>query len=133
MEVEWLINNAGFGSMGDFVKLDLERELKMIELNIRVLVALTHRYLQPMRERGQIEVTFFLHVVVAARAMRIDERMRRRSRLSAAHHERGRARGCKQRESFERKTGVRAGEGQHGKRITFRRIRGRRQLAVDQR
>ena len=51
MEVEWLINNAGFGSMGDFVKLDLERELKMIELNIRVLVALTHRYLQPMRER----------------------------------------------------------------------------------
>ena len=51
MEVDWLINNAGFGSMGDFAKLDLERELKMIELNIRVLVALTHRYLQPMRER----------------------------------------------------------------------------------
>ena len=53
MQVEWLINNAGFGSLGDFAKLDLERELKMIELNIRVLVALTHRYLQPMRERGK--------------------------------------------------------------------------------
>jgi short-subunit dehydrogenase len=49
MEVEWLINNAGFGSMGDFAKLDLERELDMIGLNIMALVALTHRYLQRMR------------------------------------------------------------------------------------
>ncbi len=51
MEIEWLINNAGFGSMGDFARLDLERELEMIELNIMALVALTHRYLKPMRER----------------------------------------------------------------------------------
>lgn len=51
MEVEFLINNAGFGSMGDFAKLDLERELEMINLNISALVALTHRYLQKMRER----------------------------------------------------------------------------------
>ncbi len=50
MQVEWLINNAGFGSMGDFAKLDLERELDMIGLNIMALVALTHRYLQRMRE-----------------------------------------------------------------------------------
>lgn len=48
-EVEWLINNAGFGSAGDFVKLDGPRELEMIDLNVRSLVALTHRYLQPMR------------------------------------------------------------------------------------
>jgi short-subunit dehydrogenase len=51
LEVDWLINNAGFGSMGDFAELDLERELEMIELNITALVALTHRYLKPMRER----------------------------------------------------------------------------------
>ena len=51
MEVEWLINNAGFGSMGDFARLDLENELKMIDLNISVLAALTHRFLPPMRER----------------------------------------------------------------------------------
>lgn len=51
MEVEWLINNAGFGTMGDFAKLDLERELDMIGLNVMALVALTHRYLQKMRER----------------------------------------------------------------------------------
>ena len=50
-EVEWLINNAGFGSMGDFARLELENELEMINLNISALVALTHRYLQPMRAR----------------------------------------------------------------------------------
>lgn len=50
-EIDWLINNAGFGSNGDFVTLDRDRELEMIELNIRSLVALTHRYLAAMRER----------------------------------------------------------------------------------
>lgn len=49
MEVEWLINNAGFGSMGDFAEMDLDRELDMIGLNVMTLVALTHRYLQRMR------------------------------------------------------------------------------------
>ena len=51
LEIEMLINNAGFGSMGDFVKLDLDRELEIIQLNIRSLVDLTHRFLQPMRDR----------------------------------------------------------------------------------
>ncbi len=51
MEIDWLINNAGFGSMGDFAELDLEKELEMINLNISALVALTHRYLKKMRER----------------------------------------------------------------------------------
>ena len=51
MEVEWLINNAGVGSMGEFSQLKLENELEMINLNITVLVALTYRYLQKMRER----------------------------------------------------------------------------------
>ncbi|HNQ15549.1 MAG TPA: SDR family NAD(P)-dependent oxidoreductase, partial [Pyrinomonadaceae bacterium] len=39
------------GSMGDFSKLDLDRELNMIELNISALVGITHRYLQGMRAR----------------------------------------------------------------------------------
>lgn len=51
LEIDLLINNAGFGSMGDFAQLDLNRELNMIDLNIRSLVELTHRFLQPMRER----------------------------------------------------------------------------------
>ena len=50
-EVNWLINNAGFGSAGDHAVLNLEKELAIIDLNIRSLVALTHRYLQKMRER----------------------------------------------------------------------------------
>ena len=51
LEIDTLINNAGFGSMNDFAKLDLQRELEMIELNITALVDLTHRFLGPMRER----------------------------------------------------------------------------------
>lgn len=51
IEVEWLINNAGFGSMGDFATLPLDRELGMIDLNVRSLVELSHRYLRGMRER----------------------------------------------------------------------------------
>src|SRR6266850_3166305 len=48
-----LINNAGFGSMGDFAKLDIARELNMIDLNIKSLVELTYRFLVPMRELKQ--------------------------------------------------------------------------------
>lgn len=51
LEIEMLINNAGFGSMGDFGKLDLDHELEMIQLNVRAVVDLTHRFLGPMRER----------------------------------------------------------------------------------
>lgn len=51
LQIDFLINNAGFGSMGDFAKLDLQTELAMIDLNVRALVDLTYRFLQPMRER----------------------------------------------------------------------------------
>ena len=51
LEIEMLVNNAGFGSMGDFAKLELARELEMIDLNIKSLVELTNRFLLPMRER----------------------------------------------------------------------------------
>jgi short-subunit dehydrogenase len=53
LEVDMLINNAGFGSMGYFDQLDHERELEMIDLNVRSLVDITHRFLKPMRERKQ--------------------------------------------------------------------------------
>lgn len=51
LEIDMLVNNAGFGSMGDFSKLDLARELNMIDLNVKSLVDLTHRFLGPMRSR----------------------------------------------------------------------------------
>ena len=49
--VDLLVNNAGFGSAGDFATLDIERELEIVELNVKALVDLTHRFLVPMRER----------------------------------------------------------------------------------
>lgn len=51
LEVDWLINDAGFGSSGDFATLDIDRELQMIELNVSALVAISHSYLEQMRMR----------------------------------------------------------------------------------
>ncbi|MBA3247369.1 MAG: SDR family NAD(P)-dependent oxidoreductase [Pyrinomonadaceae bacterium] len=51
LKVELLINNAGFGSMGEFTRLDIKRELRMIDLNVKALVELAYLYLKPMRER----------------------------------------------------------------------------------
>jgi short-subunit dehydrogenase len=50
-KVEWLVNNAGFGSMGDFAELDAETEANIVKLNVLTMVSLTHRLLVPMRER----------------------------------------------------------------------------------
>ena len=51
-EIEWLINNAGFGAMGDFAGLEITRAMDMISLNVSALVSLTHLYLPGMRKRG---------------------------------------------------------------------------------
>src|SRR5258708_25704390 len=56
LEIDFLINNAGFGSMGDFTTLDLDRALNMIDLNVRALADLTNRFLAPMRERKSASV-----------------------------------------------------------------------------
>jgi len=53
LTVDLLINNAGFGAMAEFSKVPLERQLNMIDLNIKSLVDLTYRFLQPMLERKQ--------------------------------------------------------------------------------
>jgi short-subunit dehydrogenase len=51
LEIELLVNNAGFGSYGAFAELPLGRELEMIDLNVRALVALTGHVLPGMLER----------------------------------------------------------------------------------
>ena len=53
LTIDMLVNNAGFGSFGEFSKHDIARELNMIDLNVKSLVELTHRFLIPMRERKQ--------------------------------------------------------------------------------
>lgn len=45
-EIDILINNAGFGLFGDFDKTDLDRELEMIDVNIKAVHILTKLFLQ---------------------------------------------------------------------------------------
>jgi short-subunit dehydrogenase len=52
LAVEFLVNNAGFGSNGPYLDLDLAGEVRMIEVNVSALVKLTHLFGRPMRERG---------------------------------------------------------------------------------
>ncbi len=56
IEIDVLINNAGFGGHGRFFERDLAKEQQMIQLNIATLTELTHFYLKPMvaRKRGKI-------------------------------------------------------------------------------
>ncbi len=48
VHIDVLVNNAGFGDLGDFAKSDLSRQQQMIDLNISALVKLTHLYLPAM-------------------------------------------------------------------------------------
>jgi len=50
--VDWLINNAGFGTYGAFHELPVEKELEEIRLNVEALVELTGRFLPGMVQRG---------------------------------------------------------------------------------
>ena len=50
--VELLVNNAGFGVVGEVHLADVDRLLKMIRLNISALTELTYRLLPGMLERG---------------------------------------------------------------------------------
>lgn len=52
LSVDILINNAGFGGHGIHVDRPLEAELAMIDLNVKALVTLTHRFGADMRARG---------------------------------------------------------------------------------
>ncbi|MGI9243106.1 MAG: SDR family NAD(P)-dependent oxidoreductase, partial [Verrucomicrobiales bacterium] len=56
IEIEYLINNAGFGGHGMFHERKLEDELAMIQLNVVTLTELCHRFLPQMvaRNSGRI-------------------------------------------------------------------------------
>jgi short-subunit dehydrogenase len=51
LHIDYLVNNAGFGTSGRFDHLPLERELEEIDLNICGLVAMTRLFLPSMVER----------------------------------------------------------------------------------
>ncbi len=63
-EVGILINNAGFGSNGEFINADTDHETKMVKVNCIAPMVLTHHFVPPMvrRKKG---VVIFLGSVVA--------------------------------------------------------------------
>lgn len=56
LDIDILINNAGFGFHGLFHEADLAKNLSMVDLNIKSLMALTHHVVQDMvaRKSGRI-------------------------------------------------------------------------------
>jgi short-subunit dehydrogenase len=52
VDVDLLVNNAGFGLRGHFAELDAEREAEMVRVNCEAVVTLTHAFLPAMIERG---------------------------------------------------------------------------------
>jgi uncharacterized protein len=56
IEIDLLINNAGFGKYGEFHSVPKERLLEMVQVNCSAVVHLTHLFLQGMvaRRRGDI-------------------------------------------------------------------------------
>ncbi|PYU28787.1 MAG: hypothetical protein DMG31_19105 [Acidobacteria bacterium] len=51
LPIELLINNAGFGAYGEFRKIEAQRLLDMVQVNVASVVHLTHLFLPPMVER----------------------------------------------------------------------------------
>lgn len=52
LSVSVLVNNAGFGSVGEFADNDRERQVQMVALNCEAIIDLTARYLPSMIEEG---------------------------------------------------------------------------------
>lgn len=56
IQIDILINNAGFGALGKFHELDLNRQISMINLNVTSLTILTHLFLPDFIGRNQGKV-----------------------------------------------------------------------------
>jgi len=52
LEIDTVINNAGFGQLGPFHEMELDDALSMLRLNVLTLTELTRRFLPDMLERG---------------------------------------------------------------------------------
>jgi uncharacterized protein len=53
VEVDMLVNNAGFGLRGHFTDLDPEREAEIVRVNCEAVIVLTHAFIPAMIERGR--------------------------------------------------------------------------------
>lgn len=63
LQIDILINNAGFGGHGKFHERDLANDQAMMQVNMTSLVSLTHLYLQGMVSRNSGKI---LHVASTA-------------------------------------------------------------------
>jgi uncharacterized protein len=55
VEVEYLVNNAGFGLMGEWAALDRVEQVAMVDVNVRALTDLSLRFVEQLaRHRGGI-------------------------------------------------------------------------------
>lgn len=52
MEIDLLVNNAGFGLFGAFEATDLTAELKMLDVNVRAVHILTKLFLRDFRKKN---------------------------------------------------------------------------------
>ena len=52
IEIDYLVNNAGFGGVGKFYEREWDRDLSMIQLNIIALAALTRKFLPDFVKRN---------------------------------------------------------------------------------
>lgn len=52
-DIDILVNNAGFGVFGEFVDIDLNTEINMLDVNIRALDMLTKFYLKDMLKKDK--------------------------------------------------------------------------------
>ena len=52
-DIDFLINNAGFGLYGDYNEADLLTELNMIELNVKAVHILTRMFLKDMTKKNK--------------------------------------------------------------------------------
>jgi short-subunit dehydrogenase len=53
LQVDLLVNNAGFGTHGRFTTIDAERDAELVRVNCEAVVTLTHAFLPGMVERGR--------------------------------------------------------------------------------
>lgn len=52
-DIDFLVNNAGFGLFGEFDKTDLDREFEMIDVNIKALHYLTKKFLIKFKKENK--------------------------------------------------------------------------------
>lgn len=51
INIDVLVNNAGFGDFGEFYKSDISKQIRMLDLNCKALMHLCHLYLPKMIEQ----------------------------------------------------------------------------------